>query len=532
MTQERAEATLVSLGLQLPRRPTIDPGSDERLTRNRRDVELLLREIDGAMTRIDDAAVERLRLQLREAQQQGIAMREGLVLHDDSDIARLDDPQRLQLCLREIREELDTARGLQDELLAAKDYVQALEGRIHACAARGEILAKKLRRNVVAGDGTHAMRSQESSAVGMGLVVAVTPRQSSLQRPIDQEKKVDPTRKSHHATSPRSTAQSAKSHRYGGKIKDQRQIDLSSVKLAKPVERDDSHIVPASPLSPVQKRATLPTFGEWGAQKQPLKSTGWQTSVQSPRPSTQPSTPRLGVVRKDVNDAITNLVGSMVDATDEQIADALTKLERIESSRQNLDAAARGCLDKAHAARSHAAEMEAQAATLQKINKGGAPRGQETIAALRAEQARRASRQAQDAEAELIDYGSVEEAEKRAFGEQTFGLATCSLDDVLVQLADLLSTPEPEFGLERAQVEDKKSIRSRPLGGTGGTRAAEPSKAGDKLAEHTKRYEQFRGYAREEKAAMKKWKTELARLSEESERRTGGEASIGGRPNL
>jgi hypothetical protein len=376
----------------------------------------------------------------------------------------------------------------------------------------------------------------------MGLAVAVTHQQNSLQRLIDQEKKVDPTKKSHLATSPRSNvrSQKKKSHRDVQKIKDQRQtIDLSSVHFAKPVESDDSRIVSASPLSPEQKRATLPTFGEWGAQKEPLQPLGWRTSIQSPRRSIQPATPRLGMVRQDVGDAISKLVGSMADASDEQLEDALKKLQRLEGSRQNLSAVGQELVEKAVAARSkmlelekRATDMEAQAATLQRVNEGGTPRGRETVATLRAELARRASRRVQDADAEPVECGSVEETEKREFGEQTFRSASFSLDTVLAQLEELAPTPERGLGRQKPH-EDEMNIASRPLAGTAGMSGTQSSRAENKLAAHSAKYQQFRGLAKEEKAAVKKWRTELARQKlEASAGPTAGVPSTGGTPNL
>ncbi|NKI95820.1 hypothetical protein [Rhizobacter sp. SG703] len=548
MTQQRAESTLVSLGLQSPRRPTTEPQSDELLTRQRRDEEALLLAIEGAMTRNEDASAEGLLLQLKELQQQGAALQQSLASKHGARIESWGRAEQLRAYRSKIEEELEAARVLTEELQAAKEFVQALEARIEASAARAESLAKELdalpktpafenvvKRNVVGGDVTQAMRYQESSAVGMSLAVAVTHQQNSLQRLIDQEKKVDSTKKSHFATSPRSNARPAKekSHRDIQKIKDQRQtIDLSSVKFANPVERDDSHIVPVPPLPPEQKRATLPTFGEWGGTPRgPSRQKGWQTSVRSPRESTQLATPRLGVVRKEVvSAAIADLRHSVADATDRQIADALEKLQRIEGSHQNLDAAIQECLEKAAAARSksqglerQAAEMEAQAATLQKVNEGRAPKSQETIAALQAELARRASRQVQDADAESIEYGTVERAEKRAFEETTFTQASFSLDDVLAQLGDLASTSEPEHGRQKPHVDDKKQIAARPLGRTAGVSEAQSSNAARKLDEHSAKYRQLKLYAAQEKTAVRKWRAEVARQKVDGSQKPTGE---------
>lgn len=545
MTQQRAESTLVSLGLQSPRRPTIEPQSDELLTRQRRDEEALLLAIEGAMTRNEDASATGLLLQLKELQQQGAALLQSLASKHSTRIESRGRVEQLQACRSKIEEELEAARVLTEELQAAKEFVQALEARIEASAARAESLAKELdalpkspafenvvKRNVVGGDVTHAVRHQESSAVGMNLAGAEAYQRSGLQRLIDQEKKVDKTKKAHPSTSRRDINGSSgkKSHRDGRKIKDQRNtIDLSPVTFAKPVERGDSHIVSASPFSP-EKRATLPTFGEWGAQKQPLKTPGWQTSIQSPRQSTQLATPRLGIVRKDVGDAITKLVGSMADATDEQIEEALKKLQRIEGSRQNLGVAAQELLENAAAARSksqelekQAADMEAQAAMLQKVNEGGTPRGQETMVALQAELARRASCRVHDADAEPVEYGTVEDAESRAFGEETFRTASFSLDKVLAQLEDLASTPEPELGRQKRHVDDKKQIASRPLGGTAGISGAQPNHAERKLDEHAAKYRQLKLYAAQEKTAVRKWRAEVARQKVDGSQKPTGE---------
>ena len=238
------------------------------------------------------------------------------------------------------------------------------------------------------------------------------------------------------------------------------------------------------------------------------------------------------MVRKVVGDAIADLLGSMAEATVPEIEDALEKLGRIEGSHQNLGAVVQEFLQKAAAARSksqelekQAADMEAQAATLQKVNEGGAPRRQETMAALRAELARRASRQAQDADAESIEYGTVEEAEKRAFGEGTFTDATFSLDKVLAQLEDLAATPKPELGRQNPHVDDKKQIASRPLGGTAGMSGAQPNHAARKLEEHSEKYKQFKRLAAQEKTALQKWKAKVASQKVEGSQKPTGEVS-------
>lgn len=556
--QGGAKATLAAADLHSPRRPTIAPESDEQLTRQRRDEEALLRAIEGAMRRNDDASAEELRLQLKGVQRLGVALRERLASKDSPRTQGPGTAEQLQACRREIEKLLESVRPLKDELQAAEEYVQTLKSRIGAFVAEAEVLAKEFgalsalaapnpetkQRNVVGDDVTHALRYQESSAVEVSLAVAPGHQRSSLQRLIDQEKNV--TRRIDQSTSPRGVIPSTKKKSHRGrdaeKNKARKTIDLSSAMFEKPMERDDSHIVPASPFS-TGKRATfnvLPPH-ETGRksqressepQKKSFEPKGWQTSVGSPRHSVQPATPRLGLVRKDVGEAIANLLGSMPDATDEQIEDALKKLERIEGSRQNLHATAQECLEKARAARSkseelekHAAEMEVQAATLQKINEGAMPRSTETIAALRAELARRASRQGQDADTESIEFGTVEQVKERAFGERTFTDATFSLDDVLAQLGDLASTSEPELGRQKPHVDDKKQIASRPLGGTAGISGAQSSRAEDKLEEHSEKYKQFKRLAAQEKTALQKWKAKVASQKVEGSQKPTGEVS-------
>jgi hypothetical protein len=537
-TPERAEATLVSLGLQSPRRPTIEPEFDELLTRQRKKEEALLLAIDGALTRNDDASVEDFRLQLQELQQQGVVSRQSLASKNS---LRLEPPghaQQLQACRSKIEKELEAARVLTEELQAAKEFVQALEARIEASVARAESLAKELdalpklptfenvvKRNVVGDDVTHRLRSQESSAVGMSLPVALTPQRNSLQRLILQEKTVDSAKKPHHSTSPRSQVQSTKSHRPVETLKTQRQtIDLSSVKSATPKKKsDDSYLVPASPLSS-EKRATLPTFGEWGgSQRGSSRPQGWQASVQSPRQSTQLATPRLGVVRKGVSEAGTNLVSSMAHAPTEKIEDARKTLLGIKGSHQNLDAAIQERLKKAAAARSEsrgleeqATELEGQAAILQKVNEGGTQRCQETIAALEAELARRASRQSQDGDAEPIEHGSVDEAETR-FSEETFRSASYCLNQVLDELQTLAPEPVGHVGKKNLDVAAQSLSESLKPSGN------QQDKVKAKIEEHSAMLHQFENLVRTEKAALQKWQD---RANDESETSVTGVSDL------
>ena len=224
----------------------------------------------------------------------------------------------------------------------------------------------------------------------------------------------------------------------------------------------------------------------------------------------------------------------MAEATVPEIEDALVKLGRIEGSHQNLDEVIQELLQKAAAARNkseelenQAADMEAQAATLQKVNEGGTPRRQETMAALRAELARRASRQVQDADAEPVEYCSVETAESQASVEKTFWTASFALNGVLAQLEDmgLAFTPEPELRKEKPHVDDKKKIVSRSLGETAGMSGAQPNNAERKLDEHSAKYTQFKRYAAQEKAAVRKWRAEVARQKVQGSQKPTGEVS-------
>lgn len=135
-----AKATLASAGLQSPRRPMIDPQSEEQLTRQRRDEDALLLAIEGAINRNDDAIVEKLHTRLKEVQQQGVALRDGLASKD----SLRTEAEQMLACRKEIEKLLESVRPLKDELQAAKDYVQTLESRIGAFVAKAEVLAKRL----------------------------------------------------------------------------------------------------------------------------------------------------------------------------------------------------------------------------------------------------------------------------------------------------------------------------------------------------------------------------------------------------
>jgi hypothetical protein len=186
-TPERARTTLASLGLQSPRRPTREPPPDEPLTRQRRNEAALLLAIDGAVTRNDDASAEALLLQLKELQQQGIALRQTLASKNSVRLEQRGHAEQQQVCRSKIRKELEAARVLTEQLQAAKEFVQKLQVSVEASVARAESFVKEfdalsttpsfenvMKRDVVGDDVTHGLRSQESSAVGMRMAVAVT----------------------------------------------------------------------------------------------------------------------------------------------------------------------------------------------------------------------------------------------------------------------------------------------------------------------------------------------------------------------
>jgi chromosome segregation ATPase len=134
--QKNARTTLALESPQSPRRPAIDPWSDERLTQQRRQEEELLQAIESAMKCNDDARVEELRPQLKGLQQQGVELRKS--------VASKERANKLQECRRKIAEAVEATRSLAIELRAAEEFLRALEARVDESAVRTKNLEKEL----------------------------------------------------------------------------------------------------------------------------------------------------------------------------------------------------------------------------------------------------------------------------------------------------------------------------------------------------------------------------------------------------
>lgn len=134
--QENARTTLALESPQSPRRPAIDPQSDERLTQQRRQEDELLQAIESAMKCDDDARVEALRQQLKTLHRQSVELRKSVVSKDSAN--------KLNDCRRKIALEFENMGSLGTQLRAAAEYVRDLEVRIEKSAIRTRDLEKEL----------------------------------------------------------------------------------------------------------------------------------------------------------------------------------------------------------------------------------------------------------------------------------------------------------------------------------------------------------------------------------------------------
>ncbi|SHM14137.1 hypothetical protein SAMN02787076_00614 [Rhizobacter sp. OV335] len=516
MTQERAEATLVSLGLQSPRRPTIEPQSDELLTQQRQDEEALLRAIEAAMTRNDDASAEALRLQLKAVQQQGVALRERLASTTPGTV------EQLRACRQQLDRELETAGPLKDEFQAARDYVQALETRIEASAARVEYLAKKV--DALLAPATHKPEMKHGTLSDVALLRRcdieshqqsgrVWHSQSLInagpQWLVNQERTMSSgIGKSLGKREKHGTTGEGKKPEHKSRVKDSQRKARQTLNLA---GGQDDYVIPSTPLgkgratvdfSSSNSSSVLPTYAD-RKEHDPRRTWSPRSPGQTPRgkPSIQKQIPTLGSGR-NVHEVIRELVGSVKDASEEQIRKALEHLGVMVGSDVNLKSAVQDYKRKAQAARremgnleQRAIDMEEQAAVLQKLSEGGIAQCEKAIVELNAELERRAMTS--------VEYGQVEEA-TTSFGEGTFGGATLKLTELIDELTRADEKAEAETR-EKQRADSVRNVRpSKPVAAVE-TGTASPDKIERKVAEHKSRVEQLKALLADAQAKLEKW---------------------------
>jgi hypothetical protein len=302
----------------------------------------------------------------------------------------------------------------------------------------------------------------------------------------------------------RDTKTEEKKHGHQGRVRESKQKARRTVNLT---GGQSDYVAPSNPLE--RSRATvdlssssvLPTFPEWSPRK-----SGWSpgSPVQTPRgkPSVQREKLTLGRGRtRDVQEIIRELVGTVKDASVEQIEKARGQLEIVKGSGINLGQVVQGYESNAEATRreidslrQRATNMEEQAAVLQKLREGGTAQCEVAISALDAELERRA---------ESVEHGRVEVA-KTSFQEDLFGEATLSLDDLL----EILTPAYEKLEAQAREMQRADSVRNvlptEPIAeiekGT-----VSPVKIERKRAEHAERVERLKTLLAEEEAKLKKW---------------------------
>lgn len=293
--------------------------------------------------------------------------------------------------------------------------------------------------------------------------------------------------------------------------------------------RPDAFIIPVNPLDDADKRATfsspvsaivLPTHSDWGSLVEASEQRGTWSPRRGPlstprgKPSAQKPAPTMGHSRKEIQDVIHKLVGSVEDASSEQIQAALKTLERMEGSRHNLSGVVHEYKAKAEAARRQVNELQQramgldeQAAVVQKLLEGDLAHCKQATSALQTELKRRADRQPQDDKGEPVEHGNVEEAKKSSFGVTTFGEATLSLDNLIDVLTRLDEKQETEARQKQSADKGQNLLPSEPLpvaepGSTSG------DKIGRKIAEHADQVAQLEALLSNAKAKLAKWQRE------------------------
>jgi len=511
-----AKATLASADLQSPRRTTIAPESDEQLTWQRREEEALLLAIEGAMTRNDDASAERLRLQLKELQQQGVALRESLASTPPGTV------EQLQACRKQLDKELETAGPLKDELQAAKDHVQTLEARIEAFAARGEYLAKKVDALLAPAPRKPEVKHGTLSDLALLRRCDIESHQQSgrvwhsqslinagPKWLVNQERTMSSGVDKSSRSGKHGTMGEGKKPEHKSRVKDSQRKARQTLNLT---GGQDDYVIPSTPLdkgratvdfSSSNSSSVLPPYAD-RKEHDPRWTWSPRSPGQTPRgkPSIQKQMPTLGSGR-NVHEVIRELVGSVNLASEEQIRKALKPLGVMVGSDVDLTSAVQDYKRKAQAARremgnleQRAIDMEEQAAVLQKLGEGGIAQCEKAIVELNAELKRRAMTS--------VEYGQVEEA-MTSFGEGTFGGATLKLTELIDELTRADEKAEAQ-AREMQRADSVRNVLPSGLVAAVETGAVVPDKIGRKIVEYTEQVAQLQKLLDNAKEKLASWR--------------------------
>lgn len=524
--KEGARTTLASKGPQSPRRPKIDPLSDELLTWQSRE-EALLRAIDDALNRNDDLSAESLRLQLKAMQEQGVGLRETL---------------QLQVCRQKIEEELGTTRTLAAQFVAVNAVVQTLEADIRDSAARTARLEQELDTSLTQGRSVNVRRLDGTPLETMLLTSGDIGSHQQLGRvrhsqlPINaapqglvlQEREMSfEIGKPPRSDIGKKTIGEAEGKRHGhGSRKKAAERARKTVDLS---TRPDAVIAPTTPLQSNRNTVdtsqpgpgfSLPTFPQWrdSADGDDSRKT-WspRSPGQTPRGGRiQKEKPTLGHRREEIQRIIEKLVGSVKGATIGEIEKALKELELMTGSRINLAKAAQDFQSQAGAMRREmnelqrrANEMEEKASALQNLGGSGVAQCREAILVLKAELKCRSISQEKSIELESFEYRKVESDE---MPKVKFGEATMLLNELIGNLTgDLMSLdqkPEGQSALPLGSISAIKSDAESP----GGKIDRKIAQHANQLKEFKDQYKRLKENARREEGVLNKWREAKAKL--------------------
>lgn len=265
---------------------------------------------------------------------------------------------------------------------------------------------------------------------------------------------------------------------------------------------------------PSDSDSLLPTFNQWrnGADTTSPRH-AWTSSVHSPRGT--PAAEKLTLGKSRTNNLIESLLGSMQGASEQEIKEALQKLERMEGSRAGLGQAAQEYKRQAAAARAEIStlqqrvlDLDARASLLENLNEGGTEECQGAIQRLKAELGRRAALQAPGDVLESAEGGDVDA--KKVFGDATF-----SLEEVLQGLKVSVAELEVEARQKRGTVSIQKLPALELISATETveTEGVSHSKAERKAAEHAKKVGQLGELLTAEEQKLAKWQHKARELA-------------------
>lgn len=300
--------------------------------------------------------------------------------------------------------------------------------------------------------------------------------------------------------------------------------------------RPDEFIAPATPFP--LTRATvdsslhgsgfsLPTF-PWNSSDDPRKTWSPRSPGQTPRgkQGTQ-ERPTLGRGRKEFSEIIKELVGSVNDASNEQIEEVIQQLRVLINSCGNLKDAMQGYQRQAAMARRQGREFEqraddfdAQANILQKLGDGSVAQWKSAIETLESEL---------DSRVESVDQGRIEQAQI-SVGAKTFGSATLALQEAIDDLTRQGEKPDAEATEKQRADKDQNllTLRSAPAAKFG--MESPDEKIDRKIAEHAAQLEQLQSQQEQLKrlvqskqAVLEKWRA--AKTESQASERSGSQST-------